>query len=111
MARKSYAKKYSKTKKNRKRGKKSKRSKKTESNRYSKKRKSSKDPINRADKHDFRVRANIEVGCLVEIEESRYLPDLTKGKVKQILTNKPTHEFGIKVKLDSGQVGRVKKII
>ena len=35
---------------------------------------------------------------------------LTEGMVKDILTNSPTHPHGIKVRLVSGQVGRVKEI-
>jgi len=35
---------------------------------------------------------------------------LTKGIVKDILTNSPTHPHGIKVRLESGDVGRVKEI-
>lgn len=34
----------------------------------------------------------------------------TEGVVKDILTNSPTHPHGIKVRLESGVVGRVKKI-
>ncbi|MCL2679757.1 MAG: YwbE family protein [Dehalococcoidia bacterium] len=36
---------------------------------------------------------------------------LTEGVVKDILTNSPTHPHGIKVRLTSGQVGRVKEIL
>ncbi len=36
---------------------------------------------------------------------------LTRGIVKDILTNSSFHPHGIKVRLDNGQVGRVKKII
>ncbi|MCB0854388.1 MAG: YwbE family protein, partial [Bacteroidetes bacterium] len=36
---------------------------------------------------------------------------LTEGVVKQILTSSPTHPHGIKVRLESGLVGRVKVII
>jgi uncharacterized repeat protein (TIGR03833 family) len=36
---------------------------------------------------------------------------LTEGIVKDILTKSPTHPHGIKVRLESGQVGRVKEII
>lgn len=36
---------------------------------------------------------------------------LTEGIVKDILTNSPTHPHGIKVRLTSGEVGRVKEII
>ena len=36
--------------------------------------------------------------------------NLTEGVVKEILTNSPIHLHGIKVRLMSGQVGRVKEI-
>ncbi|CAH1203595.1 hypothetical protein PAECIP111891_02363 [Paenibacillus allorhizoplanae] len=36
---------------------------------------------------------------------------LTRGIVKDLLTNSPTHPHGIKVRLTDGQVGRVKEII
>ena len=36
---------------------------------------------------------------------------LTEGIVKDILTNSPTHPHGIKVRLESGEVGRVKEIL
>jgi uncharacterized repeat protein (TIGR03833 family) len=36
---------------------------------------------------------------------------LTEGIVKDILTNSSVHPHGIKVRLDSGEVGRVKEII
>jgi len=36
---------------------------------------------------------------------------LTRGIVRDILTNSPSHPHGIKVRLTSGQVGRVKNII
>lgn len=36
---------------------------------------------------------------------------LTSGVVKDILTNSSTHPHGIKVRLQDGQVGRVKEII
>lgn len=35
---------------------------------------------------------------------------LTEGTVKDILTKSPTHPHGIKVRLESGAVGRVKKM-
>ncbi len=35
---------------------------------------------------------------------------LTEGTVRDILTNSATHPHGIKVRLESGLVGRVKKI-
>ncbi len=36
--------------------------------------------------------------------------DLTQGIVKDILTNSANHPHGIKVRLESGIVGRVKQI-
>lgn len=36
---------------------------------------------------------------------------LTEGIVQDILTNSANHPHGIKVRLDSGEVGRVKEII
>ena len=36
---------------------------------------------------------------------------LTEGIVKDILTKSPNHPHGIKVRLESGEIGRVKKII
>lgn len=36
---------------------------------------------------------------------------LTRGIVKDILTNSSFHPHGIKVKLKDGQIGRVKQII
>jgi uncharacterized repeat protein (TIGR03833 family) len=35
---------------------------------------------------------------------------ITKGEVKEILTNSAFHPHGIKVRLTSGEVGRVKTI-
>ncbi|KMQ51133.1 Uncharacterized protein CHISP_2056 [Chitinispirillum alkaliphilum] len=36
---------------------------------------------------------------------------LTRGVVRDILTNSKTHPHGIKVRLESGEVGRVKEIL
>jgi len=36
---------------------------------------------------------------------------LTEGIVKDILTKSSTHPHGIKIRLENGQVGRVKKIV
>lgn len=36
---------------------------------------------------------------------------LTEGVVKDILTRSPSHPHGIKVRLENGQVGRVRKIV
>jgi uncharacterized repeat protein (TIGR03833 family) len=58
-------------------------------------------------------RQNIRPGMLVEIVEKHNQKNgnLTKGYVKDILTSKGLHTRGIKVRLISGQVGRVQRII
>ena len=63
-------------------------------------------------KLDGRIRKNIEVGQLVEIvqKQDQRSGALTEGIVKRILTNAPNHPHGIKVLLDTGEVGRVKNI-
>jgi uncharacterized repeat protein (TIGR03833 family) len=59
------------------------------------------------------TRSNIKPGMTVWIVLKQDQPTgkLTKGIVKDILTKSPTHPHGIKVRLMSGQVGRVKEIV
>jgi len=47
----------------------------------------------------------------VVLKEDQLSGNLTYGKVQDILTNSAIHPRGIKVRLTSGQVGRVQKII
>ncbi|MPM11929.1 hypothetical protein SDC9_58280 [bioreactor metagenome] len=60
------------------------------------------------------IRANIKIGALVDIvlKKDQATGALTRGHVKRILTNSPTHPHGIKVMLkeDDG-VGRVQEVI
>ena len=58
-------------------------------------------------------RRNINPGDTVDIvkKQDQRTRKLTRGIVKEILTNSSTHPHGIKVLLQSGQVGRVKAII
>jgi uncharacterized repeat protein (TIGR03833 family) len=61
---------------------------------------------------DGKERKNIKHGMSVAIvlkqdQQSGYLTD---GIVRDILTKSPTHPHGIKVRLMSGEVGRVKEI-
>jgi uncharacterized repeat protein (TIGR03833 family) len=51
------------------------------------------------------------IAVMVELTEHKRTGLLTGGKVKEVLTTAPIHPHGIKVKLDTGQVGRVKEII
>lgn len=57
-------------------------------------------------------RSNIKLGMQVSIvlKQDQRSGKLTKGIVKDILTNSMTHPHGIKVRLTSGEVGRVKEI-
>jgi len=58
-------------------------------------------------------RANIKPGLsvLIVLKKDQRTGKLTKGIVKNILTKSPTHSHGIKVRLESGDVGRVKEIL
>jgi uncharacterized repeat protein (TIGR03833 family) len=60
---------------------------------------------------DGKKRADIKYGSEVEIvlKRDQRTGNLTTGRVKDILTKSPTHPHGIKVRLESGEVGRVKK--
>lgn len=62
---------------------------------------------------DFQNRKNIEPGLSVKIvlKEDQRSNKLTEGIVKDILTNSPTHPHGIKVRLETGEVGRVKEVL
>jgi len=59
------------------------------------------------------TRASLRAGMTVLIvqKQDQRTGKLTKGIVKDILTKSPNHPHGIKVRLESGQVGRVKEII
>lgn len=59
------------------------------------------------------TRANIKPGLTVSIvlKKDQATGKLTKGIVKDILTNSPSHPHGIKVRLQSGEVGRVQEIV
>ena len=62
---------------------------------------------------DGTKRTDIKPGlqvCIV-LKQDQRTGKLTEGVVKDILTNSPTHPHGIKVRLEDGQVGRVKEII
>jgi uncharacterized repeat protein (TIGR03833 family) len=57
-------------------------------------------------------RADIKPGLRVKVvqKQDQRSGKLTEGTVKDILTNSSTHPHGIKVRLESGIVGRVKEI-
>ena len=58
-------------------------------------------------------RTDIKPGLSVRVvkKEDQRTGRLTEGIVRDILTKSPTHPHGIKVRLESGVVGRVKEIL
>ncbi|MCA1754950.1 MAG: YwbE family protein [Spirochaeta sp.] len=61
---------------------------------------------------DGSKREDVRIGGHVSVvlKHHQASGELTEGIVERILTNSPSHPHGIKVKLSSGQVGRVKEI-
>ncbi len=55
------------------------------------------------------IRPGLHVSIILKKDQQSGI--LTEGIVKDILTKSPTHLHGIKVRLENGQVGRVKEII
>jgi uncharacterized repeat protein (TIGR03833 family) len=62
---------------------------------------------------DGTKRADIKIGTEVSVVQKNHqrTGELTKGIVKRLLTNSSSHPHGIKVQLESGIVGRVKRIL
>ena len=58
-------------------------------------------------------RSNIKPGItvLIVLKQDQRTGKLTQGVVKDILTKSPNHPHGIKVRLQDGQVGRVKELV
>jgi len=59
------------------------------------------------------TRSSIKPGMtvLIVLKQDQRTGKLTQGIVKDILTKSPNHPHGIKVRLQNGQVGRVKEIV
>ena len=62
---------------------------------------------------DGKNRTNIKPGMTVDVvlKKDQRTGKLTRGMVKRILTKSATHPHGIKVELESGEVGRVQKLL
>jgi uncharacterized repeat protein (TIGR03833 family) len=62
---------------------------------------------------DGQKRSEIKYGMNVGIvlKEDQSSGYITYGKVQKILTNSPPHPHGIKVRLSTGEVGRVKEFV
>ena len=61
------------------------------------------------DQKSGKNRDAIRIGLVVDIiqKADQRSGRLTRGRVKEILTNSSTHPHGIKVRLEDGRVGRV----
>ncbi len=62
---------------------------------------------------DGTIRSTIYPGLMVAIvlKEDQPTGKLTQGFVKELLTSAPVHPRGIKVRLETGEVGRVQHIL
>lgn len=62
---------------------------------------------------DGKNRRDIRIGLRVNIVQKHHqrTGTLTEGIVQNILTKSANHPHGIKVRLESGEVGRVKEIL
>jgi len=65
------------------------------------------------DETDGTIKSNVRIGLLVEVVQKQHQRsgELTMGLVKRLLTKSSNHPHGIKVLLDTGEVGRVKRVI
>jgi uncharacterized repeat protein (TIGR03833 family) len=59
------------------------------------------------------IRSSIKPGMtvLIILKQDQRTGKLTRGVVKDILTKSSMHPHGIKVRLQGGEVGRVKEIV
>lgn len=59
------------------------------------------------------LRNTIQIGAKVKIvlKQHQSTGQLTEGIVERILTKSANHPHGIKVRLETGQVGRVKEVM
>jgi len=62
---------------------------------------------------DGQTRSRIVQGLevMIVLKKDQRSGTLTRGLVKDILTNSSAHPHGIKVRLEDGSVGRVKEIV
>lgn len=62
---------------------------------------------------DGTIRSEIKPGLRVNIvlKKDQKTGALTEGIVKDLLTSAPKHHRGIKVRLESGEIGRVQEIL
>lgn len=71
------------------------------------------EPLGSLQLHSGQASRDLRPGLEVDIvlKHHQHSGELTRGIVADIMTKSSTHPHGIKVRLESGQVGRVKNII
>ena len=62
------------------------------------------------EKLEGKLLKNIQAGKFVEVVQKQHQRsgELTAGIVKRVLTKSPSHPHGIKVQIETGEVGRVR---
>lgn len=60
-------------------------------------------------KNHVKIKPGMQV--MIVLKKDQRSGKLTKGIVKDILTKSQTHSHGVKVRLESGAIGRVKQIL
>jgi uncharacterized repeat protein (TIGR03833 family) len=62
---------------------------------------------------DGRERKDVRPGLTVDIvlKQDQRTGRLTRGVVKDVLTKSAHHPHGIKVRLETGEVGRIKEVV
>ena len=63
--------------------------------------------INGIKKEDLKPGTHVKI----VLKEDQRTGELTEGNVKDILTKSSKHPHGIKVRLETGEVGRVKEML
>ena len=63
--------------------------------------------MNRARREDLKPGSHV----MIVLKKYQRSGELTEGFVKNILTKTSTHPYGIKVRLVTGEVGRVKELL
>ncbi|MBW2645884.1 MAG: YwbE family protein [Deltaproteobacteria bacterium] len=58
-----------------------------------------------------RVRIKSGLRVLIVLKKDQRSGRTTEGIVKDVLTKSKTHPHGIKVRLESGEIGRVKELL
>ena len=59
----------------------------------------------------YRVKISPGLHVRIVLKKDQRSGKLTEGIVKDVLTKSPTHPHGIKVRIEGGEIGRVKEVL